>query len=107
MRAQSGSAEADGARGVTRFIVLGDARTGSNMLCDALNSHAEIGVSDLVSSPKPLADIQRFLGVRPTPLTVALRRQNPQPLSELISNFDELRAAFASTPQRAFFEADG
>ena len=59
---------------------------------------------DLVASQRSLDDVQRFLGVPPRPLTVALRRQNPHPLPELIANFDELRAAFANSPQRAFFE---
>ena len=58
---------------------------------------------ELVASPRAHDDVQRFLGVEPQPLTVALRRQNPQPLSQLIANFDELKRAFSDTPYRAFF----
>jgi hypothetical protein len=48
--------------------------------------------------------IQRFLGVDPAPLTVSLRRQNPEPLRELIANYDDLRLAFAGTEYAAFFD---
>lgn len=49
-------------------------------------------------------EVQRFLGVAPVPLEVTLRRQNPEPLRELIANYDELRAAFAGQPEEAFFD---
>jgi len=42
--------------------------------------------------------VQRFLGVRPRRLKVGLRRQNPEPLRELIANYDELAAELAGTP---------
>jgi hypothetical protein len=50
------------------------------------------------------SDVQIFAGVEPMPLSLELQRQNPEPLSELIANYDELRAAFAGTPWSAFFE---
>jgi LPS sulfotransferase NodH len=65
-----------------------------------------LSYEDLVSSPRAHGDVQRFLGVEQEPLTVALRRQHPQPMSQLISNFDELRRAFAGTPYRSFFRED-
>ncbi len=50
------------------------------------------------------AEAQSFLGVEPGPLTVTIRRQNPEPLRELIENYDQLYAAFKDTPQAAFFD---
>jgi hypothetical protein len=51
-----------------------------------------------------LSEAQSFLGVEPGPLTVTLRRQNPEPLRELIENYDELHDAFKSTPEAALFD---
>ena len=48
--------------------------------------------------------VQSFLGAPPARLMVTLARQNPEPLSELIANYEELRAAFRGTPQAAFFD---
>ncbi len=47
---------------------------------------------------------QRFLGVEPLPLTTRMRRQNPEPLRELITNYDALRVAFAGSVEEAFFD---
>ena len=52
-----------------------------------------------------VGEIEQFLGVQALAPTVTLRRQNPEPLSDLIANYDELRAAFAGTPEEAFFDA--
>ena len=49
-------------------------------------------------------DAQVFLGVEPAPLEVTLRQQNPEPLRDLITNYDELREAFKDSPQAAFFD---
>ena len=49
-------------------------------------------------------DVQSFLEVPPARLTVTLARQNPEPLEELVDNYDELRAAFRDTPFAAFFD---
>jgi len=51
-----------------------------------------------------LAAAQEFLGVEPRELTTTLQRQNPEPLRDLIENYDELRAAFAGTPEAALFD---
>jgi hypothetical protein len=51
------------------------------------------------------ARAQEFLGVNPRRLAVSLRKQNPEPLRELIANYEELRRAFAGTPEEAFFDA--
>ena len=33
-----------------------------------------------------------------------MRRQNPEPLRELLANYDELYEAFRGTPYAAFFD---
>lgn len=48
--------------------------------------------------------VQSFLGVEPGPLAVTLRKQNPEPLGELLENYDELYEAFKDTPQASFFD---
>jgi hypothetical protein len=54
---------------------------------------------DLVDQPETAyGRAQTFLGVEPASLTVTLRRQNPEPLRELIENYDELYAALKDTP---------
>ncbi len=51
-----------------------------------------------------LEQVQRFLGVEPVTLSVTTRRQNPEPLRELLVNYDELREAFRGTAAAAFFD---
>jgi hypothetical protein len=48
--------------------------------------------------------VQSFLGVEPASLTVTLRRLNPEPLRDLIANYDELYAAFRDSPEATFFD---
>ena len=48
--------------------------------------------------------LQSFLGVEPRALAANTRQQNPEPLRDLIENYDELRNTFAGTPHAAFFE---
>lgn len=48
--------------------------------------------------------VQQFLGLEPVPVRVDLQRQNPEPLRQLISNYDELRASFAGTPYEPWFD---
>lgn len=50
-----------------------------------------------------LRKTQSFLGVAPTPLSVTLRKQNPEPLRQLIANYDELYEAFKDAPEAAYF----
>ncbi len=49
-------------------------------------------------------EAQSFLGVEPGPLAVTLRRQNPEPLGELIENYDELYEAYKDGPDAWMFE---
>jgi hypothetical protein len=51
-----------------------------------------------------LANVEEFLGVEPEPATITMRRQNPEPLRDLIANYDELRAAFASSEYASLFD---
>ena len=69
--------------------------------------HPQLSVfyEDLVQDRDAVfADVQRLLGLEPRPLTVSVRQQNPEPLRDLIENYDELRAAFAGLPEAAFFD---
>jgi hypothetical protein len=47
---------------------------------------------------------QRFLGVTPRKVFADTRRQNPEPLRQLIANYDDLRARFAGTDEAVFFD---
>lgn len=51
-----------------------------------------------------LEGVQTFLGLAPRPLAPMTRQQNPEPLRELIVNYDELYEAFKGTPEAAYFE---
>jgi hypothetical protein len=53
-----------------------------------------------------LGEVCAFLGVKPAPVSApTLRRQNPEPLRDLIANYDELRASYADHPViAAWFE---
>lgn len=60
---------------------------------------------DLVDNREPaFAQVQSFLGVEPESLAVTLRRQNPEPLSELLGNYDELYAELKDSPVAWFME---
>lgn len=60
---------------------------------------------DLVNDQEEtLSQVQDFLGVAPGRLAPTTRRQNPEPLAELIENYDELYKAFKSTPHASFFD---
>jgi hypothetical protein len=48
--------------------------------------------------------VQSFLAVQPRPLTVTTRKQNPEPLRELVENYDELYEVFKHGPEAAFFD---
>ena len=48
--------------------------------------------------------VQKFLGVKTRSFVTTLRRQNPEPLNDLIANYDELYDAFKGGPCQEFFE---
>jgi hypothetical protein len=49
-------------------------------------------------------DVQDFLGVDKAELFVALQRQNPEPLHELLTNYDELRQSMIDGPYAHLFD---
>lgn len=74
---------------------------------DLFNEHPKLTVlyEDMLDRRDHVfSEAQSFLGIEPEPLTVTLRRQNPEPLRELIENYDELYEAFKDTPQAALFD---
>jgi hypothetical protein len=65
----------------------------------------EVAYEEIVASrDDTFARLEQFLGVKPGPVSTTLRRQNPEPLQQLISNYSELREAFAGTPEESFFD---
>lgn len=51
-----------------------------------------------------VAGVLAFLDVAPQPLRPATRKQNPEPLRALLSNYDKLQAEFADTPYAGCFD---
>jgi LPS sulfotransferase NodH len=66
-----------------------------------LTVHYEDLVKDTRES---LRRVTAFLGVRDVAATTELRKQNTKSLSETVSNYDQLKAAFAGTEWRQFFD---
>ncbi len=65
----------------------------------------ELCYEDLVSSPThEYGRITDFLRVAPAPPTGKTLRQNPEPLSLLLTNYDELKAAFRGTPVETWLD---
>ena len=53
--------------------------------------------------PGTFAEITSFLGVRFVKPSTDLRRQNPEPLQDLLSNYDQLHESMRGTELEAFF----
>ena len=51
-----------------------------------------------------LESVQTFPGLDPRSVAPLTRQQNPQPLRELLANYDELYSAFAGTAAAAYFD---
>ena len=49
-------------------------------------------------------EVQEFIGVKPRRLTVTMRQQNPEPLRELLSNYDELFEAYRDSRHAWMFK---
>lgn len=63
------------------------------LLTEQFSNHDLIKISyeQLIESPESvLQQIQRFLKIKPKKLKSVLKKQNPEPLSELIINYDEI-----------------
>jgi len=74
---------------------------------DAFREHPKLAVlyEDIVDHQDDVfGRAQSFLGIEPELLTVSLRRQNPEPVRELIENYDELYRAFKDGPEAALFD---
>lgn len=74
---------------------------------DLFSNHPKLGLSyeDMVDRPEEVfGQAQTFLDLEPMPLSVTMRRQNPEPLRELIENYQELAEAYKDTPHAWMFE---
>jgi LPS sulfotransferase NodH len=59
---------------------------------------------DLVANTEQeIQGVQRFLGVESLPLTPYTQKQEKRSLQEIITNYDELKEKFESTPWQTFF----
>ena len=76
--------------------------------CDAVFSrHSMLPVfyEDLAACKEAeMLRIQRFLGLDEAPLDTRIKRQRTEPIAQAISNYEELRQAFAGTEWAAFFD---
>lgn len=48
--------------------------------------------------------IQKFLDVKPTPVSISTQKRSPQSLQQIIQNYSELKQSFQETPYASFFE---
>lgn len=68
---------------------------------------ANLDYEDLAGDPtQEFRRVTDFLGLDPAHPRTFFRRQNPQRLSELIDNFDELRHSFRGTEWEGFFDGE-
>lgn len=74
---------------------------------DRLGAHPKLTLfyEDLLTQrEKVFNQVQSFLGVEPRPLAITLRRQNPEPLRDLLENYDHLYEAYRNTPHAWMFD---
>jgi hypothetical protein len=87
------------------FIVRTRIRSGNWDELFHAHPKMEVFYEDLLDRREEVFDeAQPFLGVDAEPLTVTMRKQNPEPLRELVENFDELYDAFKHAPEAAYFD---
>ena len=58
----------------------------------------------LIDYSGKMKEIQEFLNVKIRPVKTPLKKQSRLPLSQAISNYDELKSRFSGTKWEAFFE---
>lgn len=58
----------------------------------------------MVDSTQSLEEIQMFLGIKPLKLHSLLKKQNPEPLSQLIINYPEVKETLKDTHFKCFIE---
>lgn len=64
-----------------------------------------LAYEDMAAQPAAAHDrVQRFLGLPPARLVTDMKKQNPEPLRQLIVNYDELKQAFAGSRWSLFFD---
>ena len=63
----------------------------------AFHASIDIYYERLVSDPKEYKKLTNFLKLPYIAPTIALKRLNPEPMSHLISNYDELKASLAGS----------
>ena len=74
---------------------------------DLFRDHPKLSLfyEDLVENREEVfCQVQEFLGVEPEPLTVSLVKQNPEPLPELLENYDELFEAYRYSKHAWMFD---
>ncbi len=65
----------------------------------------EIYYEDLVSNPQDeFQKITNMLNLKPCKLKTAYRKQNPEKMSELISNYESIKRSFTDTEWSQFFD---
>jgi LPS sulfotransferase NodH len=63
-----------------------------------------VSYEDMIADHEAIfAEVQAFLGLEPATLKFTVRQQNPEPLRDLIANYDELYDLFKHNPDRALF----
>jgi hypothetical protein len=60
---------------------------------------------DIIDQRERIYDqVQAFLGVEPQRLTETTHQQNPEPLRQLLENYEELYEAFRDSPHAWMFQ---
>jgi LPS sulfotransferase NodH len=67
---------------------------------------ADHDVLEVLYEDLPLSAIQRFLGVEPRTLHTPTLKINPDRISDVLLNYEELREAFRDTPYADYFDHD-
>ncbi|MDX5347845.1 MAG: sulfotransferase [Hymenobacteraceae bacterium] len=70
-------------------------------------NHSKINLTfeELTAQPNQvLQQVQEFIGVKPMQLVSLLQRQNPEPLQQLIINYDELKEQFRDSEWFRYFD---
>lgn len=88
----------EGFRRTRDWEVEGDRRFAAHPLLS-------VRYEDLVRDPDgSLAEVLDFLGLQHFPLETEMRKQNPERLADLVTNYAALKAAFAGSEWEPFFE---
>jgi len=87
-----------------RFLRIRAQEQGGDEMFEA-HPLVRIYYEDLVADPEgTFGAVTDFLGVERSRPTTRLRKQNPESLQDLVTNYEELRSAFQGTEWETFFE---